>query len=246
VVAVLAAALVVGIVLFAMGGDAAPSKKGDRGSSPTLSPTLTVAALPACIYGDDPAAFVGHDDWNRTLLDTRYRLPRDYRPPDLVPVTDAGFDSDLEIRQLVVVDLAALRMAAAQAGHPVEVLAAYRSFADQRALFEERKEELGYDRSLDKTARAGHSEHQLGTAVDLKTAGEVDVTQAWGEDPTGRWVAENAHRFGFVLSYPKDRRSETCYPYEPWHFRYVGRDRAEEVRASGLTLREYLWRQQEG
>jgi zinc D-Ala-D-Ala carboxypeptidase len=245
VVAVLAGALVVGIVMIAMGGDAAPSKRGGGGSSP-VSPSSNVAALPACIYGDDPAERVGYDDWDRSLLDTRYRLPRDYRPPDLVPVSDAGFDSDLEIRQLVVVDLAALRIAAAEAGHSVEVLAAYRSFAEQRALFEERKEQFGYDRSLDKTARAGHSEHQLGTAVDFKSAGEVDVTQAWGEDPTGRWVAENAHRFGFVLSYPKDRRSETCYPYEPWHFRYMGRDEATRVRASGLTLREYLWRQQAG
>jgi zinc D-Ala-D-Ala carboxypeptidase len=244
VVAVLAGALVVGIVMIAMGGDAAPSKRGRRGSSPTASPSSNVAALPACIYGDDLAEHVGYDDWDRSLLDTRYRLPSDYRPPDLVPVSDAGFDSDLEIRQLVVVDLAALRIAAAEAGHPVEVLAAHRSFAEQRALFEERKEQFGYDRSLDKTARAGHSEHQLGTAVDFKSAGEVDVTQAWGEDPTGRWVAENAHRFGFVLSYPKDRRSETCYPYEPWHFRYMGRDEATKVRASGLTLREYLWRQE--
>jgi D-alanyl-D-alanine carboxypeptidase len=245
-VAVLAGALVVGIVMIAMGGDAAPSRRGRKGSSPTVSPSSNVAALPACIYGDDPAEHVGYDDWDRSLLDTRYRLPRDYRPPDLVPVSDAGFDSDLEIRQLVVVDLAALRIAAAEAGHPVEVLAAHRSFAEQRVLFEERKEQFGYDRSLDKTARAGPSEHQLGTAVDFKSAGEVDVTEAWGEDPTGRWVAENAHRFGFVLSYPKDRRSKTCYPYEPWHFRYMGRDEATKVRASGLTLREYLWRQQAG
>jgi D-alanyl-D-alanine carboxypeptidase len=141
----------------------------------------------------------------------------------------------------VVLDLAELRTAAAQAGHPVEVLAAYRSFEEQRALFEERKEQLGYDRSLDKTARAGHSEHQLGTAVDFKTAGAADVTQAWGDEPTGRWMAQNAHRFGFVLSYPEGRRDVTCYPYEPWHFRYVGRDLALQVRRSGLTLRQYLW-----
>jgi D-alanyl-D-alanine carboxypeptidase len=238
---VLAGALVFGIVQMSMGGDATPTNVAGTGAPPESSPRGTSNPLPSCIYGDDPAEHVGYDDWDRTILDTRYRLPTKYRPPDLVPVSDAGFDSDREIRQLVVVDLAALRIAAAEAGHPVEVVAAFRSFADQRALFEERKEQFGYDRSLDKTARAGHSEHQLGTAVDFKSAGQADVTQAWGNEPTGRWMAENAYRFGFVLSYPKDRRSVTCYPYEPWHFRYVGRELAARVVASGLTLRQYLW-----
>jgi D-alanyl-D-alanine carboxypeptidase len=184
---------------------------------------------------------VGYDDWDRTLLDVQFSLPKRYRPPDLTLVSEAGFASELRIRRLVVPDLAALRAAAAEAGHPVEVLAAYRSFEEQRALFEERKEQFGYDRSLDKTARAGHSEHQLGTAIDFKTAGATDVTQAWGDEPTGRWMARNAHLFGFLLSYPEGRRGVTCYPYEPWHFRYVGRSLALQVHRSGLTLRQYLW-----
>jgi D-alanyl-D-alanine carboxypeptidase len=241
VLALLLGALVFGIVQMSMGGDAAPTKGAGAGSPPTSSPRPTSTPLPECIYGDDPAELVGYDDWDRTLLDIQYRLPKRYRPPDLVPISEAGFVSELRIRQLVVLDLAELRVAAAQAGHPVEVLAAYRSFEEQRALFEERKEQLGYDRSLDKTARAGHSEHQLGTAVDFRTAGEADVTQAWGDEPTGRWMSENAHRFGFLLSYPEGHRDVTCYPYEPWHFRYIGRDLALQVHRSGLTLRQYLW-----
>jgi D-alanyl-D-alanine carboxypeptidase len=57
-----------------------------------------------------------------------------------------------------------------------------------------------------------------------------------------RWMADNAWRFGFVLSYPKGRSDQTCYAYEPWHYRYFGRDLAAKIHASGLTTREYLWR----
>jgi D-alanyl-D-alanine carboxypeptidase len=93
------------------------------------------------------------------------------------------------------------------------------------------------------SARAGHSEHQLGTALDFRSARGPDPwdLEDWGATPEGRWLAENAHRFGFVMSYPAGQESVTCYIYEPWHYRYVGREVAQEVMASGLTLREWLW-----
>jgi D-alanyl-D-alanine carboxypeptidase len=59
-------------------------------------------------------------------------------------------------------------------------------------------------------------------------------------------MSRNAYRYGFILSYPDGRRDKTCYPYEPWHFRYVGPELARPVQASGLTLREYLWRLNHG
>jgi len=69
---------------------------------------------------------------------------------------------------------------------------------------------------------------------------------AWGDSPTGTWMAESSWRYGFVLSYPKGGLDATCYRYEPWHFRYVGPKLAEKVHLSGLTLREYLWRESGG
>ena len=90
-------------------------------------------------------------------------------------------------------------------------------------------------------ARPGHSEHQLGTTIDVTTEGATDVDQSWGATPDGQWVATNAHKYGFLLSYPSDASDRTCYDYEPWHLRYVGRELAADVIASGLSLREYLW-----
>src|SRR5207237_2809472 len=78
-------------------------------------------------------------------------------------------------------------------------------------------------------------------AFDFKTEGAADVDRTWESEPAGRWMTENAWRYGFVMSYPRGREDETCYGYEPWHYRYFGRPLAAEIHASGETTREYLW-----
>ena len=78
-------------------------------------------------------------------------------------------------------------------------------------------------------------------AITLLRATADDVHTGWERTPAGGWMAENAYRYGFVLSYPRDSRATTCYSYEPWHFRYVGPELAQQVQDSGLTLREFLW-----
>jgi len=143
---------------------------------------------------------------------------------------------------VLLADLDALRQAAAANGTPISILAGYRSFSQQGELFDRRVEELGGNEAGSRVARPGHSEHQLGTTIDVTSEGAGDVDQSWGATPQGQWVATNAHKFGFLLSYPPDASELTCYDYEPWHLRYVGREMAADVIASGLTLREFLWR----
>jgi D-alanyl-D-alanine carboxypeptidase len=215
-------------------------------SSPSATtPPGTPPAPPACEYGDEPTVFDRFDQWHRTLLDTTFRIDHAYSPPDLASAATAGFREGFMVRSLVVRDLRALGEAAASAGHPVDLIAAYRSYGQQADLFERRVAELGEGEALAKTARPGHSEHQLGTTVDFKDPGALDVTEAWGATPRGTWMRENAWRFGFVESYPAAKRPVTCYGYEPWHYRYLGRALAARVHDSGLTLREYLWAWQE-
>ena len=104
----------------------------------------------------------------------------------------------------------------------------YRSYADQLAIFRSMNAYLGAH-TAEYVAAPGHSEHQLGTAVDF--GGDHD------------WLATNGWRFGFVPSYPADRSPEwTCYNPEPWHFRYFGRERAAQIAATHLSPREWLWR----
>jgi D-alanyl-D-alanine carboxypeptidase len=218
---------------------------GDQAAPTTTAETTTttIPPVPACAEGDfivpdDPAAA-----WDRVLVDTARALPPEFGPADLRNIADAGFPftDGLAVRALVVADLDAFRQAAAANGTPLSILAAYRSHARQADLYERRVDELGDAEAGSRVARPGHSEHQLGTTIDVTTEGATDVDQSWGATAHGQWVATNAHKYGFLLSYPQGASERTCYDYEPWHLRYVGRELAADVIASGLSLREYLW-----
>jgi len=241
------AATVAVLVLFAIlnltgvvGGDGSDEVASTTTSETT---TTTVPPPPACaeadvVVPDNPAT-----EWDTVLIDTARALPDWFAPGDLHNIADAGFPftDGLAVRQLVLEDLGALRDAAAANGTPLSIVAAYRSYAQQADLYERRVDELGDSEAGSRVARPGHSEHQLGTTLDVTTEGEADVDQSWGATPTGQWVATHAHEFGFLISYPLDASDRTCYDYEPWHLRYVGRELAAAVIDSGLTLREHLW-----
>jgi zinc D-Ala-D-Ala carboxypeptidase len=171
-------------------------------------------------------------------------LPSAYYPGDLVDSSSAGLNGGYLLRSLVVADLRALSEAARTAGVSVSVISGFRSFQQQQATFNHWVGVVGYDRALRVSARPGHSEHQLGTAIDFSTPGGAAPWEYadWAATPTGGWLAANAWRYGFVMTYPKGRSAQTCYDYEPWHYRYVGREAAGRIMASGLTPREYFWR----
>ncbi len=213
-------------------------------TSTTAPSTTPIQAPPPCAFPEEsePTIFAREQDWFRTLVDPIYALPELYEPPDLVSAAEANYSAEFRIRALMADDLNGMRNALLSEGVPeVALLAAYRSIADQQALFDRRVTELGFEATAEGTARPGHSEHHLGTAIDVRPIGATDVDQSFGETPTGQWLAENSWRHGFILSYPAGAQDVTCYKYEPWHFRYVGPELAARVQESGLTLREYLW-----
>ncbi|CAN5596655.1 N/A [soil metagenome] len=211
---------------------------------------VTVAAgsagpLPACRYADVLAPLRAYRDWGKTLLDTIYKVPKSYLPPDLVSVGRANIGGSGKVRKIVVDDLAAMTAAARKNGTPIAVQSAYRSYSSQASIYNNHVRRLGTKLARLQSARPGHSEHQLGTTIDFKAAaGGIPWSGgAFYKSPAGKWMASNAWRFGFVMSYPPNKRKATCYMYEAWHYRYVGVETATKVRASGLTLREWLWRQ---
>lgn len=194
-----------------------------------------------CASGDAPVTADPLTDWATVVVDPGHRLPSDFAPPDLVDVSAAGFEANGDrVREVMVPDLAAMRQAAEANGTPLLVVSAYRSYEHQQRLFDERVEEVGEDEALADTAIAGHSEHQLGTTIDVLDPRSADLTEAFADTPAGAWVIAHAHEFGFVLSYPAETSDQTCYHFEPWHLRYVGRDIAGQIHASGLTPREWM------
>jgi D-alanyl-D-alanine carboxypeptidase len=207
---------------------------------------VSASSLPSCRVADTLTAQRKYSDWNRTVLDTIYRLPSGYAPGDLRSTANAGLNGGHQVRSLVIADLRAMASAARRAGARLAVQSAYRSYSTQRSTFAYWTRVSGYTAALLSSARAGHSEHQLGTTIDFRSYGGSApwYYTDWGKTKAGAWLKTNAWKYGFIMSYPKGKTSLTCYGYEPWHYRYLGRTVAATVRASGLTLRDYLWRQQ--
>lgn len=144
------------------------------------------------------------------------------------------------IRRVAYADLVALRDAASQAGARLVLLSTYRSYALQEITFDYWVKVGGYAQALRTSARPGHSEHQLGTVIDFGDGSAAPWEYAdWATTPTGAWLKQHAAEFGFVMSFPKGGTPVTCYDYEPWHYRWVGRDVAVRIVAADTPLRVF-------
>ena len=89
-------------------------------------------------------------------------------------------------------------------------------------------------------ARPGTSEHQLGLAVDIVDSRSYSLTDYQATLPAQKWLMAHSWEYGFILRYPDDKTDVTGIIYEPWHYRYVGKELAKELYNAGLTLEEYL------
>jgi zinc D-Ala-D-Ala carboxypeptidase len=204
-----------------------------------------ITPLPACTYLDLPTARPGLDAWATTVLDTLYALPASYVPPDLVDTGQAGLNGGHLIRSLALADLTAMVAAAEADGARLAVQSSYRSYGSQVLTFNGWVRQVGLDAALSISARPGHSEHQLGTAIDFRSVSGPSPWNIpdWAVTAEGAWMSANAWRYGWILSYPRGSSEVSCYGYEPWHFRYVGREIARSIHDSATTERQWLWAQ---
>lgn len=129
---------------------------------------------------------------------------------------------------------------AKNAGIKLNLFSGFRSYSYQNSLFNQYAQKNGVMLTETYSARAGHSEHQTGLTFDIGGADSSKWTKAdFADTLEGKWLAENAPQYGFILRYPQGKEAVTGYIFEPWHFRYVGSDLAMKITASGLTLDEY-------
>lgn len=202
----------------------------------------TATAAPTAMPDGDGVFVVACGD-PLVPLDKRHRLEADCTPADLRPVPETFAWGPQSVVAAALGPLVEMLEDAAAAGHRIVVLSAYRSYEVQQGAFRSHVERLGLEQAERVSARPGHSEHQLGTTVDFASAAVgYQLVQAFGDTPEGRWLTERAHEYGFALSYPRGAEAVTGYQYEPWHFRWLGRETAAELRASGLTITEFLRR----
>jgi zinc D-Ala-D-Ala carboxypeptidase len=197
---------------------------------------------PACRFDDVTTKYTSTADWYKTLLDTIYRLPSSYVPKSLVPTSKAGIRGGGYVRNFVIPYLADMARAAKNAGAGISVVSAYRSYQSQAKLYQREVQQYGEKIARRSVARPGHSEHQLGVTIDFGAANASGVvSQKFARTAAGKWMKQNAWKYGWVMSYPPNRTSVTCYYSEPWHFRFVGVSAAAAIHRSGTTLRQYLW-----
>lgn len=171
------------------------------------------------------------------IANKTYPLPSDYVPKNTH--TDAGTQ---KYCQTCIVNDAwdawtVMKADATALGLNIWIQSGYRSYEAQKGLYDKYVARDGKTAADTYSARAGYSEHQSGYAFDLNT-----ITDAFANTEEGKWVNENAYRYGFIIRYPKGKEDITGYKYESWHLRYVGKTLAEKLYNNGnwITMEEYF------
>lgn len=177
-------------------------------------------------------------------VNKEYCLPKDYVPENLV-VPNITFDTaGISERKLMREDAAkAIELlfdAALDEGYTLYGISGYRSYNRQKEIFLNNIVNKGKKHTLSYSAAPGTSEHQTGLAMDVSAKSiRYRLIDAFANCKEGKWLAEHAYEYGFIIRYPKDRSDITGYAYEPWHIRYVGKDLANYLYTNKLTLDEY-------
>lgn len=178
------------------------------------------------------------------IINKDFPLPSTYVPPDLmIPNVKLASGHDVDrnkIRKPAAEALEKLFQEAEKEKIFLVAVSGYRSFKRQSEIYYRNVQRQGYEEASTLSALPGSSEHQSGLAMDVSCSrNRYDLTEAFCELKEGQWVGENAHRFGFIIRYPKDKTEVTGYAYEPWHLRFVGKELAGFLYEKNLTLEEY-------
>jgi zinc D-Ala-D-Ala carboxypeptidase len=181
----------------------------------------------------------------RVLVDRTHSLSPGYVPKDLVPLQDyrvPTLGSEV-LRRGAAEHLGHLVEGAAADGEELVVASAYRSYEEQQLLHERLLSVFGADAN-GMSAAPGHSQHQLGTAVDFTNAAtRYQVWMPFAQTSAYSWLERHAWEYGFVLAYPRGEQEQTGFQWEPWHYRYVGVEDVKRLEKSDLSLQEFLERE---
>lgn len=178
-----------------------------------------------------------------TLVNPWNELPEDWQV-DLVTLSNG-----LQIDRRCYDALQEMMDACREAGYEPLICSAYRTQETQQDLFNNKVAKLeaggkSHDEAVQEAgtvvAVPGTSEHQLGLTVDVVDVNNQNLTEEQEKTPTQKWLMANSWRYGFIHRYPNSKSDITGIIYEPWHYRYVGKDAAQEIFNKGITLEEYL------
>lgn len=172
------------------------------------------------------------------LVDKNHGLNPEYTPRDLVSLNDHEVNvsrRDLSVRATMLPDLLAMIESARSEQIELPISSAFRSYDYQAELYARNVAQLGKEQADRESARAGTSQHQLGTTLDFGS-----ITDDFGRTDAGQWLLENSWRFGFSLSYPEGLESVTGYRHEIWHYRYITPEATLFCREFFGSIQHYL------
>lgn len=169
--------------------------------------------------------------------------PIAYTPTDLVvpniPLRSSRTSEEMKLRAEAAAALERMTAAAKKQGAQLKLASGYRSYNTQVSVYGNEVKQYGQKQADSESARPGRSEHQTGLAADLQDAnGQCVVADCFKDLTEGKWVAEHAWEYGFILRYLPGKEAVTGYRYEPWHVRYIGTDLATELHKQNITTLE--------
>lgn len=154
------------------------------------------------------------------IISNDNQVPSDYRPDDLELIATVKGEN-IFIRLVVKERAESMLRAATKEMLNIKITSGFRSFSQQQRIYAGKAKGIA--------AKPGYSEHQLGLAIDVSAGTNENV-----------WLANHAHKYGFIIRYPENKQSITGFAYEPWHLRYVGVELATEIKNSNKTMEEYF------
>lgn len=234
--------LIILTVLFVAGiwlrnrPDPVPSADSSAGTiDEDVQPEETVEPTPLPNELIDPASIT-------VFIDKTHSLPADYVPESLVTPYINSTSDVIQVNEKAADALKSMAAAASDSGVTLYLTAGYISYETQDDYFNDRAGMVGEAEANKTIAKAGFSEHQTGLAFDFSDEPSgTNTTVAFADTDAGKWLIEHAWEYGFIMRYPEGKEAVTGYTYQPWHYRYIGKDVAKAIHEAGenYTLEEY-------
>lgn len=175
---------------------------------------------------------------NNMLVNKYNALSKDYEVEDLKTISKTySYGDNKKLNKEAYDAFISLAEDAKKERYTILIVSSYRTYQDQEDVWKDYKASFGTKKADAYAARAGSSEHETGLAIDV--ADYNDKNDKFEATESFKWMQTNAHKYGYILRYPKDKENITGYSYEAWHYRYVGIDTATKVYNEGITYDEY-------
>ena len=172
------------------------------------------------------------------LVNKYYYVDENYVPKNLKTISKRYALGGMQMVDYAADAFVEMARAAEDENLTITALSTYRSYDYQIDLYKRYERNDGREKADTYSGRAGHSEHQTGLAVDIYDS-EKDYTN-FERTNEYKWMLDNAHKYGFILRFPKDKEKETGYQFESWHYRYVGKKIAKYIKENNISFEEYI------